>query len=121
MRRSIVDTIKGFFLSLKFNCAKEPVHARVENARMSYTRLKALKPVDPTNDPPKLKESTSLLSATGAEQNLNDPKSFSRRIRTNADMSHYRLQAYEATLPTPDNDSADEFEYAQLNQLTAAG
>lgn len=93
MGRSFIDMIKAFFYSQ--TSTSEPVQARVENARMSYTRLKALKPVDPA------REQRNALSVPEPEEKIdpNDPRTIHKRIKTLAHMSHYRLEAYAATLP----------------------
>lgn len=88
MRRSLMDMIKAIFHCQVSNA--EPVKARVENARMTSNRLKALKPVEPT------KQQQVPLAAAPADPN--DPRTFSKRVTTIAHMSHYRLEAYVATL-----------------------
>ena len=99
MGRSFIDTIKGMFYS-STRTEEEPVKARVENARMSCTRLKALKPVDYTKEPPKMPSAPAPIDP-------NDPKNISKRIKSSADMSHYRLQAYVSTLPKEKSDDLD--------------
>jgi len=88
MRINLVDLIKSFFHSPV--SAAQPVQARIENARMSSTRLKALKPVEFAAEP-------KIVQADIADPN--DPKTISKRITTLAHLSHYRLEAYAATLP----------------------
>jgi hypothetical protein len=103
MRRSFVDVIKGIFYSFCHPVsAVEPVQARVENARMSQTRLKALKPIDPEKD---LK-----MPVTVTPVDVNDPQTIPQRITTLAHMSHYRLEAYVATLPVEKPENLDEFD-----------
>lgn len=98
MRRSFMDMIKGLFYSQANG--SEPVHARVENARMSCTRLKALKPVDAVVQKP--------VEKAPAKPDLNDPRPIEKRITTLAHMSHYRLQAYVATLPVEKPEAAEQ-------------
>jgi len=98
MRRSLIDVIKGLFHSQISDA--EPVQARIENARMSSTRLKALKPVDfPTEA--KFPEAAQVPDP-------NDPQTISKRVKTLADMSHYRLEAYVATLPVERTEHAED-------------
>jgi hypothetical protein len=94
MRRNLIDMIKGLFYSQVGN--SEPVQARVENARMSSTRLKALKPVDPKGS-----QKIVAIRSVAEEEKVDpdDPRTIHKRIKTLAHMSHYRLQAYAATLP----------------------
>ncbi len=96
MRRSLMDMIKAIF-----HCQVqevEPVKARVENARMTCNRLKALK--HPTQ------EQKLPLAARPADPN--DPKTISRRVTTLAHMSHYRLEAYVATLPNERREHSED-------------
>lgn len=90
MRRSLMDMVKSIFYAQVTEA--EPVKARVENARLTSNRLKALKPVDPT------KEFKVPQAAPPAD--LKDPNAISKRVTTLAHMSHYRLEAYVATLPS---------------------
>ncbi|MBS1954647.1 MAG: hypothetical protein JST89_10690 [Cyanobacteria bacterium SZAS-4] len=98
MRRSLIDMVKSIFYS-QVNEA-EPVKARVENARMTSNRLKALKPIDPTKEH-KIPQAASPVDP-------NDPKSISKRVTTLAHMSHYRLEAYVATLPTESLEASED-------------
>ncbi|CAN5341411.1 hypothetical protein BH10CYA1_BH10CYA1_16300 [soil metagenome] len=89
MRRSLMDMIRGLFHSQVAETV-EPVKARVENARMTCNRLKALKHPTAENNFP--------VAVPAADPN--DPHTISKRVTTLAHMSHYRLAAYVATLPS---------------------
>lgn len=104
MRRSFLDTLKGLFYAFG-NSGKdsEPVKTRVENARMTHSRLKALKPLD-ANIEQKVATTTPAKSAA---VDPNDPATISKRITTLAHMSHYRLEALKAVLPSEPEDLDD--------------
>ena len=98
MRRSLMDMIKGLLHSQVAETV-EPVKARVENARMTSNRLKALKPVDPTAE--------QHIPVAVPAPDPNDPQTISKRVTTLAHMSHYRLAAYVATLPTEKSEDCE--------------
>ncbi len=98
MRRGIIDRIRAIYHSLTDDNHEEPVELRVENARMSQTRLKALKPIDPSKD-------EKIPVALPIDDT--DPATISKRVTTLAGMSHYRLAALAAILPP---ESPDELE-----------
>ncbi|HEY9678403.1 MAG TPA: hypothetical protein V6C76_10360 [Drouetiella sp.] len=110
MGRSLVDMVKGMFYATFQGKKEEPVKARVENARMSSTRLKALKPIDYSKEPPR-------MPALATPLDPNDPKNISKRIKSSADMSHYRLEAYVASLPS----EKSEIDKVDSGHLQAAG
>ncbi len=98
MRRSFIDIIRGLYHSLSHQDSEQPVELRVENARMSQTRLKALKPNDSSMD---------YKMPMAVPIDATDPTTLSKRVTTLAGMSHYRLAALAAILPP---DRSDEFE-----------
>jgi len=95
MGRSIEDQIKAAFVSLAKMLGQygEPAAARVENARMSQTRLKALE----KSDADKIVASNPRRSIVGLAAQ-SDGSAVSH-INSMANMSHYRLAAYASTLP----------------------
>ncbi len=98
MRRSLLDMVKSIFYA-QIN-EVEPVKARVENARMTNNRLKALKPLDPVKE--------QKVSCVAPPVDPNDPKTISKRVTTLAHMSHYRLEAYVATLPAEKLEASED-------------
>lgn len=98
MRRSLMDMVKSIFYA-QIN-EGEPVKARVENARMTNNRLKALKPPDPAKE--------QKVSHVAPPVDPNDPKTISKRVTTLAHMSHYRLAAYVATLPAENLETSED-------------
>ncbi len=98
MRRSLMDIVKSIFYSQVSEA--EPVKARVENARMTSSRLKALKPPHPTRE--------HKIPQAAQPVDPNDPKTISKRVTTLAHMSHYRLEAYVATLPRERLESSED-------------
>ncbi len=100
MRRGFIDRIRAICHSLIDDNDEEPVELRVENARMSHTRLKALKPIDPSKE-------DKIPVALPIDDT--DPATISKRVTTLAGMSHYRLAALAATLP-PESPEALESE-----------
>ena len=99
MRRNLMDMIKGFLYSQANEV--EPVKARIENARMTSNRLKALKPVDST----KVQEMPHVSPAIDP----NDPQTIAKRVTTLAHMSHYRLEAYVAMLPPESSEASEDY------------
>lgn len=86
MRRSLIDIFKGMYVQMFRGATPEPVSDRVMSATMTHTRLKALQlskvpVVEPVEEP-----------------DLSDPIVSTGRMKTRADMSHYRLAAYVASL-----------------------
>jgi hypothetical protein len=97
MSRSLADNVKAAFFTVAKNLGlrTEPVTQRVENARMSQTRLKALTKgeADEISSAANPRRSFVGLAAakSGAEGAISS-------INSLASMSHYRLSAYASTL-----------------------
>jgi hypothetical protein len=102
MRRSFNDDITAMFRALlsPFQSKSLPLGDRVDSTKMTNSRAKALE------TPEHLKEKHAQSAATDG---ANEPAEFemcsteeelSKRVRSRADMSQYRLDALKKELPS---------------------
>jgi hypothetical protein len=107
MTRPVSDRIRAAFLSVCKNIGlgqQEPVVQRVENARMSQTRLKALDKAT-ADEIIKGGKRNDLFGLSASDSG--DPVS---KIKSMSGLSHYRLQALAVKLPVSFTIEQEEFE-----------
>lgn len=101
MARSISDNITAFFQGLlsPFKPKAVSLNGRIDSAKMTHSRLKALETPDhlkemhaQVNSPDQAAETNEFGLYTSEEE-------VSKRVRSMADMSQYRLAALAKNLP----------------------
>jgi hypothetical protein len=109
MRRSLIDHLKGMFVVVtsRFKRKALPVKVRVANTKMTHNRLKALETPEYLKQQHAIKAAAAVESdqplGTGEFQAFETEEEVSRRVKTLSDMSHYRLAALAAILPTQED------------------
>lgn len=102
MPRSFSDSITAFFkvLMSPFQSKSVPLNGRIDSAKMTHSRLKALE------TPDYLKEKHAKVNSPEQEQDSSEfqlytsEEEVSKRVRSTADMSQYRLAALAKTMPS---------------------
>lgn len=94
------DDITAMFRALfgSFKSKSAPLGARVANTKMTHTRLKALETPDYLKDKHALAAAQEQAPETTEFQICSTEEEVSKRVRSLADMSQYRLAALKSVL-----------------------